>query len=1377
MFLKPSIYFFYKKLQLFTDKSSSRSEILIYLFSLIFSVIQAQEQKTEIRQNKKLNFYKLDTEDGLSNNMVRVIEQDELGFIWIGTADGINRYDGNEFTVYRKENSAISDNYLQNILLDSLTGKLLVGNDGGLHTYDPHLDKFERYKAQDLVLSNSVNSFGYLQSGEIYAGDFGLGLRVLKANKQMDFFAHDALDTHSLSSNKISAIAIMNDSLVWVGSQDAGLNKLDIQKKQITRVPINEKSDFRVNDLFVDRDQNLWIGTNEGIKIITSQNKILTLTKQNSNTAISGSDVTSFEEDEFGRIWVGTYDGGLNIIEKSKTNSGDLRFKIEKYLPKEDGTSVYNATIFSLKKDRSGNMWLGTYGGINYVNPRGEPVQIITNTLTGSEHITHNRINTLAEDTDAKIWLGTDGGGVDRYDPTTNTFEYNVLNESNGLKTDHVFSVITDDDKIWVGTYLGGVNVYNKNTKKWKYYLQGTQKDGNDVRVLYKAKNGDLWAGTNRGGLFKYSKSKDQFEYLETLNKIDVRAIAEDVSGNLWLATYGDGIINYNIQNGSVNNYHALNLSGLNSNVIFSILVLPSGEILAGTKHGGLVQFKPNATEAINLKEQDGLSNNTINSLIAYDAYTVCLGTFKGISKYNLKNKEVVDLTNLNNIQKSEYNPGAVLKSKSGLVYFGSNKGLNAFNPNDLVLQTQERAIILKDLLIFNESVAINPEDKNAVLQKSMLYEKSISLDSDKTVFSIDFTSLNFPFADNTTYSYILEGFNEHWIDLKNSNRINFSNISPGDYTLKIRAQSLIASPLYKELQIAILPPVWQTLPAYLVYLGIFIILVMSALKYYSERIYLKNSLLFEKKQRKLEHELNEERIRFYTGFSHELKTPLTLILAPLETLLEEIVHKQHRKNLKLIKRNADNLLQFINKLLEFRKSEEGLSKLQINKYNFSKNLTNWLAGYEPLLKKKELELMITMPQAPLRVYCDLEKMQVIVNNLVSNAIKYSVKGEKIYVELSQDEHNLIFKVSDSGSGIKTQDLDHIFEWYYQSNASFKKDGSGIGLALSKRFAELHKGVLKVTSQVGKGSVFELQIPKDERLLDEYLTDNNYTPNNKRLIEQQINANTLTTEKIGVQNILASPENKRKLILLIDDNPDILEFLDSALTQEYDLVHAEDGEEGIDKAISYVPDLIISDIMMPVKNGIDLCHFLKNKKETSHIPIILLSAKSNFEMIETGYMEGADDYMLKPFNVQVLKARITNLIKNREKLLRRFADANLLDTDSEQKKLLDIEKEFLTEFHEIVHQNMQQGIKTVEVVSEKIGMSRSSLYRKIKAVTGQNINEYIRNIKVEQAAYLIEKEKFTISQAAYEVGFGDAKYFRKIFKEKYGKPPSAFKPG
>ncbi len=1345
----------------------------ISLFILLLSQVCIGQNDNHDRQ---LTFYKLDTEDGLSNNLVRVIEQDTLGFIWIGTADGINRYDGNDFTVFRKENSALANNYLQNIVHHTNTGNLLVGSDGGFDLFNLKTNSFEHYNAANTILSNSVNSFAFTKSGTIYAGDFGIGIRVFKDQSQQKVFKHEAQNSRSLSSNEIISLHVQNDSILWVGTRHDGLNKINLKTQEVARIPIHGRTNFRVNALFMDRDDHLWLGTNEGIKILTQTTALAPTIIE----GLAGSDITSFEEDSYGRIWVGTYDEGLKIISKSKPLRGFNDLSITNYLPKDDGTSVFNATVFSIKKDRSGNMWLGTYAGINYVNPRGEPVKLITNSLNGTERITHNRINAIAEDASGKLFIGTDGGGVDQYDPKTNTYAYAVFNEANALKSNHVLSLLQDtNNQLWIGTYLGGLSSYNKTTKQWQHYLQGEQKDGNDVRVLYQAKNEHIWVGTNRGGLFVYDNARDAFKYITELGKVDIRDIAEDSRGNLWLATYGNGIIHYNLENEHSTHYNSENLEGLTTNVVFSIVVTEDDAIIAGTKHGGLVHFNPESKKALNLREDNGLSNNTINSIIAHDSNSIWLGTFKGISKYDPISHKIENLTRFNNIHKSEYNAGAALKAENGALYFGSNKGLNQFRPENLKNYTTSEALVIKDLLVFNESVAIEPTNKKAILNKAMPFQESIQLNAENTVFSIDFTSLDFPIANNTQYSYILEGYNDHWIDLKNSNRINFSNISPGYYTLKIKAETLASTPLYKELALTILPPFWQTCPAYLFYIVTLIILIYSGLRYYSERVYLKNSLHFEQKQRRLEHELNEERVRFYTGFSHELKTPLTLILAPLENLLDEIVHKQHRKSLKLIKRNAHNLHQFINKLLEFRKSEEGLSQLTLNNYNLTKNLSNWLGVYEPLLKKKNLDLVIQMSQKPVYIYCDLEKIQVIVNNLISNAINYSAENSTINIELSQDEEAVYLKVIDHGSGIKTQDLEHIFEWYYQANTTLKKDGSGIGLALSRRFALLHNGTLAVESKLGAGSTFTLKLPKDDSLVDAYLEGDKHATENKKFIEASIQSATENgIETQTTQAMRIKPESQRALILVIDDNPDILDFLDTSLSQDYDLIQAENGEEGIAQACKHVPDLIISDVMMPIKNGIDLCNYIKNRKETSHIPIILLSAKSNTEMIATGYTEGADDYILKPFNLQLLKARIENLIDSRKRLLKAYSEnENTLETiDDDQKRLLDVEKKFLVEFHQIVEEQMQQGIKTVEVVAQEIGMSRSSLYRKIKAITGKNINEYIRNIKLDKAAQLIEKEQFTISQAAYEVGFGDAKYFRKIFKERFGKTPSAFKP-
>ncbi|EAQ49275.1 hybrid sensor histidine kinase/response regulator transcription factor [Leeuwenhoekiella blandensis] len=1357
--------------------------LIVISFPLSFFAQTTREEAT-IPLTQKLTFYNIDTHQGLSNNIVKTIEQDSLGFIWIGTADGLNRYDGDEFKVFRRESSMLSNNYIQDISFNQ-QGEVVLATDGGLNIYNQKQEQFDLLNNYNSYLTLSTNSYQNLQDGTYAIGAYNQGVLIFKDKEQKFYFGQGDQNTNGLSSVKISCL-IKQDNKLWVGSFDGGLDKIDLKSHKITHLPltINKKEIKRINTLFVDSHKSLWVGTDSGLIGISKSGEQITLSEGQANNELSGDNIIAIEEDDLGQLWVGTHKSGLNIFKIPSFTQSSKNLDIIKFSPKDNGTSIYNASINDLKKDKNGYMWIGTDSGINFVDPKEEPIKSLKNDLIGEKKLVHNRITSIYEADLDKIYLGTDGGGVDSYNPETGHFSHGVFNEKNGLTSNHL-NVIKGDSQnnLWIGTYKGGLNRYNFTSKQWQYYLQGSIENGYDVRCIFEDPYGTLWVGTNRGGLFKFDPEKNKFNYVDALDKIsarmDIRAIDIDSKQTLWIATYGNGIISYNLKDQSVYSYHNGNLQDLTTNVIFCIKVLKDDSIVAGLKYGGLVHFKEGDDKATNYTEYEGLSNNTVNSIISHNDSTLFLGTYKGISKLNLKSKKIESLNSFNNIQISEYNVGAVIKSWNNQIFFGGNKGLTVFKPEELNIKQELRSIVIKDFKLADDNLVIDSKDANSVLEQSIAYKDKINLDHNQTNFSLEFTSFNFPFANNTNYAYILEGFNDHWIDLKNANRINLSNIPPGDYNLKIKAESLASNSFYKDLQIHITPPIWKTIPAYIFYILCIIFLIWAGLRYYTERLKLTNSLILEKNQRKLEQELNEERIRFYTGFSHELKTPLTLILAPLETLLLEIEQKQHLKSLKLIKRNADSLLQFINKLLEFRKSEEGLSELKINQFNISKHISAWLNSYDPLLKRRAIELVITMPQNPIFLYCDIDKIQIIVNNLLSNAIKYSTSQSKIQIELSQDEYNAYFKVQDFGPGIKPNDLDHIFEWYYQSKSSLKKDGSGIGLALSKRFAKLHNGSLEVKSKINKGSTFILTLPKDDSLLNKCLDNDSNAQSNTKFIENQIKSTTDQSKKqTDINPLLVKPEDQRKLILLIDDNPDILEFLDSALAQDYDLIHAEDGEAGIAQACKYVPDLIISDVMMPFKNGIELCQFIKSKKETSHIPIILLSAKSNFNFIETGYNKGADDYMLKPFNVKVLRARIKNLIESRSFLLQTYTpkDNTVSSKAMEQKKLIDVEKEFLAEFHEIVYKNMQQGIKTVSVVAEEIGMSRSSLYRKIKAVTGKNINEYIRNIKIEHAAYLIEKEKFTISQAAYEVGFGDAKYFRKIFKERFGKTPSAFKP-
>jgi len=876
--------------------------------------------------------------------------------------------------------------------------------------------------------------------------------------------------------------------------------------------------------------------------------------------------------------------------------------------------------------------------------------------------------------------------------------------------------------------------------------------------------------------LYRFNEEKDTFDYIALLGQIDIRDIEQGIENNLWLATFGDGIIRYNPLKNDALYYNTNNTKGLQTNVFFSLLPLSNGDLLLGSRYKGLIRLNPKTKNISIFTEENGLSNNTINSIVKENNDFIWLGTLNGINRYNINNNKTYNLSALNNIQTSSFNIGAAIKSEKGFLYFGGNKGLNIFYPERLRKEKNDYKLIFQNILVFNNPVPINPEEINGVLNKSISYEDQINFNHQQTLFSIGFTVLKYPEAKNINYSYLLEGYQEHWIKLKGSGLATFSNTPPGNYILKVKATMDSGEEITNQLSIKISPPFWKTLPAYLLYLLLIIMLLIFAIKYYSERIKLKNSLLFEKKQRQLEHDLNEERIHFFTNFSHELKTPLTLILAPLDDLISQLKTTKHLKSVHLIKRNAVTLYQSINKLLQFRKSETGLSQLVLEKYNINTLLEKIRIDFSTLAKKKNIKLILSLPKEEVLTCIDVEKFQIIINNLISNAFKHCKGKDEIRIILTLKDDYYKITVKDSGTGIDEKDLPYIFDWYYQSGQSSRKKGAGIGLALTKSFVELHKGTISALNNSSiPGVTFTLKMPKKENL-PSTLVENIIEESGEKDIENLWGISTVNqTNKENFKKIKL--KNNRKLVLLVDDNPDIIEYLESLLENEYDLISSYNGKDGIEKAIKYIPDIIISDIMMPKKSGVDLCHHLKNHISTTHIPIILLSAKDNNESIKTGFEGGADAYITKPFNGAILLSRIQNLLKIRDQLKEYFSskESILPELSSDNLKLLEKEKVFLRKLKTIILDTLKTEDTNVNTIAKDIGMSRSSLFRKIKAITGKNINEYIRKVRIEKAAYLMKEENTTISQASYEVGFNSLNYFRKVFKEELGELPSKYK--
>ncbi|MBD0822854.1 two-component regulator propeller domain-containing protein [Aestuariibaculum marinum] len=1360
----------------------------IKLLILFCSFCHAQDFSL-IDSKQDLKFEYFNVQSGLSNNAITDLAKDSLGYIWVSTFDGLNRYNGNEFFSFKKETdtlNTINYNFIHEIKVNS-KNELLIATGEGLNIYDSKTEKFSIFDETNGLFTESLSSLEVGKQNEIIISIYGKGLEFFNPNEPEKNFhlEHNIHSEKSLSSNHISSV-LLDDNTIWVGTFFDGLNKVDYQTKTVERVFIGDETDKslnKINCLVKDENDNLWIGTRNGIVILTKDNKRIYITEGQRKQGLSDKEVLALEPDGTGNMWVGTQNGGLNIINL------DAYLKhqnyIKWYLPNENGNDFQGRWISSILRDNDNSMWVGTHHGLYYINPKESAITHIEKKATTAPiSINHNYVRSISESKNGNLLIGTDGGGLNIYDSKTGKYSYikHHNNKPSSLSNNYVYDVLEDSkNRIWVATYRGGLNRMTSASGDFKKYLQGSIDNGYKVNVIFEDKQNKIWVGTNRGGLYKYNENTDDFIYITTLGTMDIRDICEDDLGNLWMATYGNGVVKYMPDSETYLQFSMARTTGIESNIMYAIQPLPNNLYLIGTGYGGLLKLDPIANKAKAFTTKHGLSNNTVNCIVYNNENDIWLGTLRGLSHFNNTTETITNLNYLDDIPLTSFNVGAAYSSTDGLLYFGSNDGLYKINPAKVFAANQDYQLIFETLKVFNNKVKVSPNNPKSILTKALPYVDHVNLNYNQTLITINFSVLKYPNAQNIDYSYIIEGYQDQWVNINQSNTINISNLPPGGYNLIVKGTINPQTTISNSLKITISPPFWKTPPAYLLYTLVLATCIWLGLRYYSERIKLKNSLIFEKKQRQLENDLNFERARFFTSFSHELKTPLSLIIAPIENLIEKIDKKKQKEQLQLVLKNSKYLLKNIQKLLEFRKTEIGLNKLAIEKVNLSEHIAQMMLSYKALAKSRNVHLKIQNTENDIFIWCDIEKIEIILHNLLSNAFKYTPKEGTISITINKTNNQLNIAVTDTGKGISKQDLPHIFDWYFQSKSSKGKTGSGIGLALSKIFAELHLGTLSVESNKNKGSKFRLQLPTDA--FNESTNQNNsnsqITPEIK--IDQELSPkiwayqeNALETSDLKTK---INEDKGRKLILIVDDNIDILTFLSSLLEEDYDLIFAENGSDGISKAIKYVPDLVLSDVMMPLKDGFDLCKTLKKEQTTSHIPIILLTAAANPEKINEGYTEGADDYVTKPFHPKLLKTRIKNLIQTRLELKAYFDNKEKESTQfvETHKTLLDNEKAFLKEFYTIIEQQIAEQNTNVDIICEKLGMSKTSLYRKIKALTGKTINELTRKARLDKAVKLIKYDNLTVSEASFEVGFNSVKYFRKLFKEEYGKLPSELK--
>lgn len=1350
------------------------NNIIIFILFLFFGTLSYSQEKLP----PKLKFNSIKVEDGLPNNIINSIVQDSLGFIWIGTNDGLCRYDGENYKIFRQtlnNQNSISNNFIQSLFVDS-KGDLWIMTDQGLNKYDIKKDFFETYLTDNSNLShNSVTSIQEKKKGEFYVGTYGRGIDILKDGKFI--FNFNINSENAISSNLISSLQIQNDSILWVGTYDNGINKIDLHSKNVTKLEYGNNAITTseiINSIYLDTSNYLWIGTKLGLTVYNTKTENFFKINKENCTSFLDNDILSIFEDNDGVIWLGTRNSGIISGKRNDIIQNKNTTIFNNYTPNNSNESVTYRSISSFYQDKQSNIWIGTHlEGINIVNPRGEKIHLYNHFETEEVEINDQSIWGICEDSKNNIWLGTDGNSLLKFNPFTNKTESFVFNAANknGISDSAIISSCFDSNgNLWIGTYAGGLNKLKPNSSNFKRYIKGKQNNqlnSNDIRVIYEDQKKRIWIGTNGGGLHLYKTETDDFEFINQVGWLDIRSITEDANGNLWLGTFGNGILSYNYEENRSTNYPIYD--NINAHIVFSLKFSSQNDLWIGTRFKGLIHFNIETQKINQFTQSDGLSNNTIQSIVVENSNHLWLSTNEGINSFNITTKKFDSFKNPSGVQTGPFNNNSGFLSKNGYIVFGGINGLNIFYPNDLKKDKDPLKIIFTNLKLFNETVEISNDFVETPLKQSISNTSEIILKYNQDVITIEYAALNFPSSKGINYEYILENYDNHWSKVGSLSSATYRNLAPGEYLFKVKVSDEAGNwnSQTKNLKITISPPFWLTIPAILIYIILISLLIFIIIRYYTNQIRLKNSLFYTQKLREQETELNNERFRFFTNFSHELRTPLTLILGPITDIIKEGQHRKNIEKLTLIKRNARILLELINKMLEFRKSETEHNHLEIGLYNFTKFVQEVCSNFKFYAEQKEIEFSIQL-EKDYSAWFDYKKIQIVLFNILSNAFKYTSKTGKVNLIVEELQDSILLHITDTGLGIKQEALNSVFNLYYHKDFTDTIEGTGIGLALCKKLMDLHNAQILVKSEVGVGSEFTIELFKNK---EHFLKMNNieFIETENFIIKKPFINDPILNYKEHVEIDLNEDD---KVVLIVDDNLDVVNYISDILSKFYKVITAKNGKIGIEKAMQFIPNLIISDVMMPEKSGIDLCGELKNHNQTSHIPIILLTAKLGEKDKLEAVKIGADDYITKPFDSEYLLTRIENLFKNRNKLVNYYSNKNSTNLKEEKKS---IEDEFLEKFENLIIEKYNGNEISIPEIAQELGFSRSSLYRKIKAVTGSPINHFVKRVRLNKAAKLILEGESNVSEAAFESGFNDIKYFRACFKEQFGVTPSKYK--
>lgn len=1290
----------------------------------------------------QFHFRHYNIENGVSSNNISTLFQDQKGYIWIGTENGLNRFDGNQFTLYQKNNPLYSNFHANSIntICETTDKELWLGTDNGVFIYNQVKDTFTPFVKQTSDKTSITSWITHIiqdKAGNIWIATHKQGIFLFNTQT-------DKLTQFEIPQNDNIVTRILNDEQnnIWL-SGPYQLCKLNKVNNTFETYAIEEKTESIYSmALWEDSSNHIWIGTwDKGLWKLDPRTKQVEkyLTGEKGKGILHIHSILEYSPE---LLLIGS-DDGLTIFNPVTHES----FLYDNYGDNEK--SLSDKFIYPILKDREGGVWIGTYyNGINYLPPYCGQFNGYSES-SDIPYFNSRIISRFCEGENGNIWIASDDSGLSCFNPST--MQFLDFNGREKLNKHNLHALCMVDKDLWIGTYGDGIQILNIQTGVIKNYSISNGLDENSIYSIFKDSQGQIWTGS-MNGICQYDAQKQRFtpiKYLEAL----VIEIAEDAKGNLWIATQGKGLFRYSPQKNKEWKKYGLE-KGFNSLTVNHLCINKDNEIWAATSEG-LYLYNP--LKDIFTYQPLRLPNECINAILEGED-CLWLTTAKGLVKYTPATQETQIFTKSDGLQSEAFIMASALKTRNGEFYIGSINGFNTFYPHQLKLNTQKPNVVLTSLEIFNQKI---DTQKDGTLPKAIDHLKEIHLSYKDNVITLNYAALSYCTPQKNQYAYMLEGFDKGWNYVGSQHSTTYTNLPAGTYTFRVKASNNdnIWNEEGTSIRIIVHPPFYLSLPFKIGYVLLFLLALGLLLRYVIRRSEKKHAKAIDELNNKKEIEIHEAKINFFTMIAHEIRTPVSLIIGPLEKIMQSThIPTNERQELEIIDRNSQRLLYLVNQLLDFRKVEQKEIRMKFSSQSIKELMQAVCERFSPTLQQNGVSFSVTYPDEHFHADVDKEALTKVLSNLLTNANKYTQSRIEVRFQEHPEKQTFSIEVQDNGKGMNEEELTKIFKPFYQ--ASENKPGTGIGLSIVKGIVEAHHGQVNVTSQPGHGSSFMITLPqKQENLSAEE--------------EENQAGNPLPEDIIPEQNATASMSQKvLPIMLIVDDNEDMLNFLSSHFQTSYTIVTAVDGMDALNKLKEQEVALIISDWMMPNMNGIDLCKAVRNNQLTSHIPFILLTAKTDTEAKITSMNCGADAYIEKPFSLQYLEACIKNLLELRLQLRQKFSQMPTVSINSIAANQSD--KVFLEKMNHLIEENLNNEELSVDFLAEKLCISRSGLFVKIKGLANTTPNEMIQIIRLKKAASLLLENQYRINEVSYMVGFNNPSYFSKCFQKQFGMKPGEY---